>query len=88
MELITKEDLQALRLQIINDFRMLLEGRAVPTGDILIGYKTADLREIFDCSVNKIKSLAASGKLRRKRIGGTVYYNKEDVRKLMEQGFK
>jgi len=42
---------------------------------------------MLGCSVNKLVSLRISRKLRTKKIGGTVYYNKEDIKALLEEGY-
>ncbi|WP_155523226.1 helix-turn-helix domain-containing protein [Paracnuella aquatica] len=87
VEVITKEDLQAFRMQLLEDIKSLLQqGRDTSLGHIE-GYKTANVRKILGCSVNKLVSLRVARKIRTKKIGGTVYYNKEDVKRLVEEGF-
>jgi len=87
-ELVTKQDLQAFRTQLVGDIRVLLQSQgASKTNDSLEGYKTKDVRKILGCSVNKLVSLRIARKIRWKKIGGTVYYNQEDVRRLLEEGF-
>jgi len=49
------------------------------------GYKTKHVRQILGCSVNKLVALRVSRKLRTKKVGGTVYYNKKDVERLVEE---
>ena len=51
------------------------------------GYKTSDVRKILGCSVNKLVSLRISRNLRAKKNWGTIYYNKEDIKRLLEEGF-
>jgi hypothetical protein len=87
VELVTKDDLKILRAEIVGDVRVLIEQYLKVQGEDLRGYRTREMREIFRCSAGKLKSLRASGKIRTKRIGGTVYYNKEDVKKLLTAGY-
>jgi hypothetical protein len=88
LEIVTKEDLQLLRMQLISDFRAILVAQEkvgpAPAGE---GYKTKDVRRILGCSINKLESLRVARKVRWKKIGGTVYYNREDVRRLVDEGF-
>jgi hypothetical protein len=88
IELVTKEDLERFRLRLLQDLQALISPRnseqAVPT---IEGFKTKDVRRILGCSVNKLVSLRIARKIRWKKIGGTVYYNCEDVRKLLEDGY-
>lgn len=78
VEIVTKEDLQVLRVQLMNDFRAMLKSYYSPSqGMSLEGYKTQDVRKILKCSVNKLVSLRVTRKIRFKKLGGTVYYNRE-----------
>jgi hypothetical protein len=87
VEIVTKEDLQLFRIQLVNDFKSLLTQLKPPKKEDSKGYKTADVRKILGCSINKLVSLRVSRQLRTKKIGGTIYYNQEDVRRLLEEGF-
>ena len=87
VEIVTKEDLQVLRVQLINDIKTILLSQPPPVNQVIEGYKTADVRKILGCSVNKLVSLRVARKVRWKKVGGTVYYNREDVRRLVDDGF-
>ncbi len=87
VDIVTREDLQAFRMQLLEDIKSLLQqGRETSLVNVE-GYKTANVRKILGCSVNKLVSLRVARKIRTKKIGGTVYYNKEDVKRLVEEGF-
>ena len=87
IEIVTREELQTLRLQILSDIKELI-GQGVKTDETdMRGYKTKDIRNILGCSYGKLKSLRANGRIRAKKIGGTIYYNKEDIRRLVTTGF-
>jgi hypothetical protein len=87
VEIVTKDDLQNFRLQLLDDMKTLLQRSKESSSGNVEGYKTANVRKILGCSVNKLVSLRVSKKIRTKKIGGTVYYNKEDVKRLVEEGF-
>jgi len=88
VEIVTKEDLQVLRMQLMEDFKAILmsQQKQLVSPDER-GYKTKDVRAILGCCVNTLVSLRVARKLRWKKEGGTVYYNREDVRKLRDDGF-
>jgi hypothetical protein len=87
-DFVTRQDLQVLRTQLVSDIKLLLQSRdSSKTNRCREGYKTKDVRKILGCSVNKLVSLRIERKIRWKKIGGTVYYNQEDVRCLLEEGF-
>jgi hypothetical protein len=88
MELVTNEDLRIFRVQLLNDIKVLLQSQLSPVHyQYSEGVKTKDVRRVLGCSVNKLISLRISGKIRWKKIGGTVYYSPEDVRRLLEEGY-
>jgi hypothetical protein len=88
MEIVTKDDLELFRKQLLRDIRELLRtDLSSGKSEEAKGYKTKDLRRILGCSVNKLVSVRITRKIRWKKVGGTVYYNREDVRRLVEEGF-
>ncbi len=87
VDIVTQEDLERFRFRLINDFKQLLQSVIPLQNELEKGYKTADAREILGCCKNKLTSLRISRKLRTKKIGGTVYYNKDDIKRLLEEGF-
>lgn len=87
VEVITREDLHAFRMQLLEDIKSLLKQGKETSLENVEGYKTANVRKILGCSVNKLVSLRVARKIRTKKIGGTVYYNREDVKRLVEEGF-
>ena len=87
-EIITREDLQNFRLQLLDELKELVHQIKGETSISLTeGYKTKHVRKILDCSNGKLQVLRISGKLRCKKIGGTLYYRREDVQKLFNEGF-
>ena len=87
VEIVTKEDLELFRKKLLADFKELLNQHIQKPEAPIEGYKTSDVRKILGCSVNKLVSLRISRNLRTKKVGGTIYYNKEDVKRLVEEGF-
>lgn len=88
IEVLTKEDLQLFRVQLLSDIRtMLLSLNPHAGNQKMEGFKTGDVRNVLGCSVNKLMSLRIARKIRWKKIGGTVYYNREDVKRLLEEGY-
>jgi hypothetical protein len=87
VEIVTKEDLEVFRKKLLADFKELIDYNNQRYEEPIEGFKTSHVRKILGCSVNKLVSLRISRNLRTKKIGGTVYYNKDDVRRLLEEGF-
>ena len=87
VEIVTKEDLHSFRMQLLNDIKEILSEKLQHKVESMHGYKTSEVRKILGCSVNKLVSLRIKRKLRTKKEGGTLYYNKDDIRKLVEEGY-
>jgi hypothetical protein len=81
IEVITKEDLQTFRMQLLNDIRQLL----VPKEGKLIKpwLKNCEVKKLLGVSANTIQRLRISGKLRSTKVGGVHYYRYEDIEKLL-----
>lgn len=86
-EFVTPEDLEVFRVGLLNDIKQIIREPTVRIGQKLEGYKTSDVRKMLGCSVNKLVSLRITRKLRTKKIGGTLYYNRDDIKRLLEEGF-
>jgi len=87
VEIITKEDLHIFKQQLLREIKAMLdEIHTSPTEDIK-GYKTADVRNMLGCCYNTLTALRIKKKIRAKKILGTWYYNKQDVRKLLDEGY-
>lgn len=87
IEVVTKDDLQILRVQVVNDLKAIIMQSKQSVDQKVEGYKTKDVRKMLGCSTNKLVSLRIARKLRTKKIGGTIYYNREDVKRLLEEGY-
>lgn len=81
IEMITKEDLQQFRMELINDFRQLLAPHEAKSFKPWL--KNAEVRKLLNISANTIQRLRISGKLRSSKVGGIHYYRYEDIEKLM-----
>jgi hypothetical protein len=81
IEVVTKEDLQQLRLQILNDIRQLLgSSPEKPTKPWL---RNSEVKKLLNISSNTIQRLRIAGKLRSSKVGGIHYYKYEDIQQLL-----
>ncbi|WP_207515920.1 hypothetical protein [Longitalea luteola] len=84
IEIVTKEDLELAKNEIIHRIRNCL----FVSQQTVDGYRTKEARLALKCSSGKFRSLLIAGKLRAKKIGGTISYLKSDVVKLLNEDFK
>jgi len=81
IEVVTKEDLQELRLQLLNDIRHLISPHEAKF--IKPWLKNAEVKKLLSISSNTIQRLRVAGKLRSTKVGGVHYYRFEDIEKLL-----
>ena len=86
VQIVTWEDLQNFRTQLLNDISEILKQNKQSSNESIEFLKTSQVRKILNCSNGKIQSLRITGKLRSKKVGGTLYYKQEDVKRILEQG--
>lgn len=81
VEIITKEDLQIFRLQLINDIKELLLTRQEPATKWL---RSVEVRKQLKISAGTLQNFRITGKLKSSKIGGIHFYRNTDVDKLLE----
>lgn len=86
-QVVTTEDLQHFRIQLLNELKTFV-GELIndKAGNSIEGYKTKQVRQILGCCTNTLQALRVSGKLRCRKVGGRLYYMRDDVQKLFEDG--
>ena len=86
-EIITREELQHFRIQLLCELKEYIQQLKKETiASPVEGYKTKHVRKILDCSNGKLQSLRIAGKLRCNKVGGTLYYRREDVQRILNEG--
>lgn len=83
VQVITTDDLQAFRLQLIEDIKGLLNVKQEGQKKWL---KSAEVRKLLSISPNTLQNLRINGTLRYSKIGGIIYYKSEDINKVLEKG--
>lgn len=85
IDILTKEDLQAFKGEILEAIRKLKENRPIDTNK-KEWLKSGDVRKLLNISPGTLQNLRINGTLPYRKIGGSMYYRAEDVRKMMEGG--
>ncbi|MBB6611803.1 helix-turn-helix domain-containing protein [Pontibacter sp. Tf4] len=81
VEIITKEDLQQFRRELLEDFRQLLQSKQPdPVREVL---RSAEVRRLLKISPATLQTLRINGTLPYTKVGGTLYYRMEDIHKLL-----
>ena len=83
-EVITKEDLQVFRFQLLDDIkRMLAAGQQKEEKPEWL--KSGEVRKLLHVSPGTLQNLRISGKLQPVKINGSWYYNLAEIQKLFQQ---
>lgn len=88
IEILTKADLLDFKLELLHELRSMWGDIQSPTPRTSSeGLRTKEVRRLLDCSYGKLQTLRISGLIKYKKVGGSLYYNREDVEKLLREGF-
>lgn len=85
VEMITKENLQIFRLELIKDIKELLTPKTSAAKQWL---KSSEVRKILKISAGTLQNLRIKGKLRSSKIGGIHFYSSADIEAMLETGSK
>ena len=85
MDLVTKEDLQQFRFQLIGDLKRIIE-QHIEKPSALEWVKSKQVREMLHVSPGTLQNLRIQGKIKPKKIGGTWYYNLKELTGLFGKG--
>ena len=81
-EIITVEDLQAFKTELINDIKGLLkELKGQPNKKWLKSY---EVRELLNISPGTLQNLRINGTLPYTKIGGVMYYDYADIQNMLQ----
>ncbi len=82
VEMITKEDLQTFRLQLINDLKDLLKPRQNNTKEWL---RSSEVKKLLNISPGTLQSFRINGKLKPSKIGAIHFYKYADIQNLLNE---
>ena len=80
-EIITLEDLQKLRLQLLEDLKGLLQQ---PTHSEKQWLKSSEVRKMLGISHGTLQNLRIKNILPYRKIGGLMFYKYDEIIKLLE----
>ena len=81
-EIVTTDDLREFKVELFRELRkMLLEHHGQPAKKWL---KSGEIRKLLGISPGTLQNLRVNGTLPFTKIGGVLFYDFEDVRKMLE----
>lgn len=82
--IITIEDLQEFRRELIEEIRGLLSQRK-PAVTERKWLKSHEVRKLLFISPGTLQNLRVNGTLPFTKIGGVIYYNADDIERMLEE---
>lgn len=81
IEVLTREDLTEFRHLLLKDLKEMLGSSAMQNKKWL---KSPEVRRLLDISPGTLQNLRLNGTLAYTKIGGTIYYDNDDIEKLLQ----
>jgi hypothetical protein len=82
-EIITLEDLEKFRLQLLEDLTRILSGTFQPSVS-KEWLRSSEVRKMLGISNGTLQNLRIKNILPHSKIGGLLYYRYQDIQKLLE----
>jgi hypothetical protein len=85
-QIVTTDDLRELKLELLEDFKRLLKelGGQSPKKWL----KSYEVRKLLSISPGTLQNLRLNGTLPFTKIGGVLYYDHEDIQKILQDNKK
>jgi hypothetical protein len=85
VELITKEDLNIFKMEVINEIKQVLKAKSSAGTSHKEWLKSYEVRKLLDISPGTLQNMRINGSIPFTQIGGLMYYNYDEIMKVLEQ---
>lgn len=86
IDMVTKKDLQQFKQEMLEEMRSILENNKAEAKDSRRWLRSAEVRKMLGISPGTLQNLRINGMLPYKKIGGSIYYSRADIERMMERG--
>ncbi|MDO9594937.1 MAG: helix-turn-helix domain-containing protein, partial [Lutibacter sp.] len=82
-EIITTDDLREFKIELLEDFKKILKtaGSSPPKKYL----KSSELKRVLNVSSGTLQTLRINGTLPYTKIGGIIFYDAEEIYKLLKE---
>jgi hypothetical protein len=80
--ILTTDDLREFKLELLDDIRKLLSKQAAGTFKRYL--KSSEVMDLLQVSPGTLQNLRINGTLPYSKVGGIIYYDVEDIQKVMD----
>lgn len=82
IDLITTEELQQFKMELMQEIKNVLDHKNLSQSKEWL--RSSEVKAMLKISGGRLQNLRINGTLPFKKIGGTMYYNKFVIEKLLE----
>ncbi|AZI20630.1 helix-turn-helix domain-containing protein [Chryseobacterium taklimakanense] len=82
LEVLTKDDLQKFKAELLEDIKQLFHIR---TTEQKLWLRSSEVKELLNISSGTLQNLRISGELKCSKVGGINYYDYRDIEKMLNQ---
>lgn len=86
LNIITLEDLLQFKTELFTEMNRLLQSNKESQTKQWL--RSAEVRKMLNISPGTLQNLRVSGTLPYRKIGGSMFYNREEIEKIMKGGIK
>lgn len=79
--IITTDDLQDFKMELLDDIKKLLSNHA--SGNLKKYLKSSDVMEMLKISPGTLQNLRINGTLPYTKVGGIIFYESDEIQKVM-----
>lgn len=79
--IITTDDLREFKMELLDDIKKILTKQA--SGTLTKYLKSSEVMEVLQISPGTLQNLRINGTLPFSKMGGIIYYDIEDIQKVM-----
>ena len=80
-QLVTLDDLEAFRVKLKMDIKMMLEGNGIKPAKRWL--KSLEVRKLLNISLGTLQTLRNNGRLPFTKIGGLIYYDVQEIDRIL-----
>ncbi|MBB1643623.1 helix-turn-helix domain-containing protein [Sphingobacterium sp. UME9] len=86
VNILTKEDLNQFKTELIQEIKQLLSSSDKPVSNKPRWLRSSEVRKLMNISSGTLQNLRINGVLPYRKVGGIIFYAMEDIQKMMEGG--
>ncbi|MCA5005650.1 helix-turn-helix domain-containing protein [Sphingobacterium bovistauri] len=85
VDIVTKQDLRTFKSEILEEMRAILQEKGNQMNSTDRSWlRSAEVRKMLRISAGTLQNLRINGTLPYRKIGGTMYYQSQDIHNMME----